>query len=412
MIQTTDVRPVLIIGAGIIGLTLGQFLRKTDTPFVILERDSIDAPRSQGWGLTLHWSLDHFLPNLPPDVREAIFTAQVDQTKWENDSENFLHLDLATLEPKMKVPPSRRLRVQRDRLRKVLTMGIEDKIMWGKKLENVHVTEEGVVAVLEDGSSIEGLVLVGADGSRSRVRQLVSSEPQLYHLPVRMLGMLVNMTEEEAAPLQAIDPLLFQGSLSTTGTFLYVSVFDVSTNSNSTLVGQSQTPKTYTYQLCISHPTSGPDDSLTFLSLIEVVRALSQDFHPTLRSIFHSLPATTPIKLITIADWAPVCWDNRGRITLVGDAAHAMTMFRGDGANQGILDVLELSNGLAKLYSRIQDQSRIHGEEVREVLKEYEEPMMLRARSAVLLSRQACLDAHGCGKLDDQSPVVSARIAT
>jgi len=407
--QTVTTTPTLIIGAGIVGLTLAQFLRQMNVPFVIFERDRVDETRSQGWGLTLHWALDYFLPYLPSDIRDAVFAAQVDQSKWENDNGNFLFIDLATLEPKLKVPSSKRLRVQRDKLRKVLAKGVEENILWGKKLVDICVESDGVTATFEDGTSYQGLVLVGTDGSRSKVRELVSSEPQLYHLRIRMLGVILNMTEQEAEPLQAIDPLLFQGSLPLAGTFLYTSLLDVSTNYPS--LDQPQAPKTYTYQFCISHPTSAHGDHLASIPFHEAVRILSQDFHPTLRSIFHSLPSSIPIKPISIADWSVVSWDGRGRTTLAGDAAHAMTMFRGDGANQGIMDVFELSKGLSKLYRESQGKSRIEADDVRGMMREYEGPMMHRARTAVLLSRQACLDAHGCGKLSDESPVVSARVS-
>jgi len=122
-------------------------------------------------------------------------------------------IDVGTLEPKLKTPPSKRLRVQRDKFRKVLLGGLEEEIMWGKTLVDVRESSDGITAMFEDGSSYEGLILVGVDGSRSMVRQLVAPDPHLNHLPVRILGVLHQMTEDEAQPLLAIDPLMFVGSL-------------------------------------------------------------------------------------------------------------------------------------------------------------------------------------------------------
>jgi 2-polyprenyl-6-methoxyphenol hydroxylase-like FAD-dependent oxidoreductase len=42
--------PVLIVGGGIIGLTLAQALRARSIPFEIYERDSHAAARGPGWG--------------------------------------------------------------------------------------------------------------------------------------------------------------------------------------------------------------------------------------------------------------------------------------------------------------------------------------------------------------------------
>ena len=51
MADLSDTPCVLIIGAGISGLALGQVLRKHEIAFEIFERD--DGSRSQGWALGL-----------------------------------------------------------------------------------------------------------------------------------------------------------------------------------------------------------------------------------------------------------------------------------------------------------------------------------------------------------------------
>lgn len=48
---------VLIIGAGVVGLTLAQGCREAGIPFKIFEKLEASSESSQGWGLTLHWSL-------------------------------------------------------------------------------------------------------------------------------------------------------------------------------------------------------------------------------------------------------------------------------------------------------------------------------------------------------------------
>lgn len=47
---------MLIIGAGIVGLTIAQGCRENAIPFEIFERD-VKGSRAQGWALTLHWCL-------------------------------------------------------------------------------------------------------------------------------------------------------------------------------------------------------------------------------------------------------------------------------------------------------------------------------------------------------------------
>lgn len=45
---------VLIVGAGLGGLTLAQSLRKQGITFEIFERDADRDARSQGWAIALH----------------------------------------------------------------------------------------------------------------------------------------------------------------------------------------------------------------------------------------------------------------------------------------------------------------------------------------------------------------------
>lgn len=45
---------VLIVGAGLGGLTLAQVFRKNGVSFEIFERDEHEVVRAQGWSLTMH----------------------------------------------------------------------------------------------------------------------------------------------------------------------------------------------------------------------------------------------------------------------------------------------------------------------------------------------------------------------
>jgi len=50
--------PILIIGAGVVGLTLAQGCREAGIAFKIFEKLDASSENNQGWGLTLHWSLN------------------------------------------------------------------------------------------------------------------------------------------------------------------------------------------------------------------------------------------------------------------------------------------------------------------------------------------------------------------
>lgn len=76
-------------------------------------------------------------------------------------------------------------------------------------------------------------------------------------------------------------------------------------------------------------------------------------------------------------------------------------MYRGEAAIHGLMDAAKLVEQLILCC---------HGQKIREqAIAEYEEKMRDRTHDAVLLSRQACLDAHDLRNLKDDSPVVSRR---
>lgn len=61
-------KPILIIGAGVVGLTLAQGCREAGIPFRIFEQHEASSERSQGWGLTLHWSLNSLERTIGPQL--------------------------------------------------------------------------------------------------------------------------------------------------------------------------------------------------------------------------------------------------------------------------------------------------------------------------------------------------------
>ena len=76
-----------------------------------------------------------------------------------------------------------------------------------------------------------------------------------------------------------------------------------------------------------------------------------------------------------------------GRATLVGDAAHPMTPYRGEGGNHALQDALNLARAIAK--------SDVHN--LSDHIREYQDEMLARSRIAVKKSREAAEDDDGSG---------------
>lgn len=120
---------VLIIGAGITGLLLAQSLRKEGTAFSIYERDPTPTHRGAGWGLALHWALDTFLSLVPQELRDRLPETYVDPiTAANDDNGRFPFFDLSTGKERYENLSPKRVRLSREKLRRLLMHGVEIEV--------------------------------------------------------------------------------------------------------------------------------------------------------------------------------------------------------------------------------------------------------------------------------------------
>ncbi|KAI0381231.1 FAD/NAD(P)-binding domain-containing protein [Hypomontagnella monticulosa] len=396
--MSSEPRPmrVLIAGGGIVGLTIAQGCRENNIPYMVFERDT-EGSRSQGWALTLHWCLNALDRTIGPGIAARIPSTVVDRT-LKHDAGNFLFLNCETAEIRYKIPPAKkRYRVHRKKLKDALSEDIN--IQEGKKLVSVEEIEGGVRAHFEDGTFADGTILIGADGNHSNVRKhLLPNDHALTPVPVSLIGVIRRLTPDQAAPVRALDPLLFQGLHPKTGNFLWYSIHDCFEEPD----GQYS----FDAQVIVSWVVKDPvADAIpeTHKERIQMMKNRASSYAEPLRSIVMDIPDdlnyTTAFSL---GDYPCREWDNRGgRITLAGDSAHAMTMYRGEGANHGILDAALLIDQLKKVHSGETSQ--------KEALDLYEAEMRPRTYEAVLKSREAALVAHDWDAITEESPVIGAR---
>ena len=377
---------------------------QANIPFKIFERDEHVSSRGQGWAITIHWALPYLREMLSTETLDLIDeSCQVDPEVGRHDTGNFLFINLETMEPKFRIPPNERRRVNREKLRKVLLEGVKEHVHWSKHLFDIREdSTDSVTAIFADGSEVVGSFIVGVEGNNSRVRRLLCPETyKTTQLPVRFLGSAVDMTPSEVAPLRALDPILFQGCHPVTGTFLWVSMLETPAGN-----GTKGADERYRVQINLSWPVRGPDDELkpSDAERMAEMKKRAQCFAAPLREAVESMPDDAPVLEIVLADWPCLQWPTNSRVTLAGDAAHAMTMYRGEAANHGFLDAYYLSKSLRAIQEGDVSQKC--------AIEQYELEMRARTSRAVLLSREACLDAHDWNGLNENSAVLKRRQIT
>jgi 2-polyprenyl-6-methoxyphenol hydroxylase-like FAD-dependent oxidoreductase len=170
--------PVLINGAGISGLAFAQGLLKAGIPFRIFERDPALNVRSQGYRVRLNTNgIDALNQVLPPHL-----SSQLKASCAHNTSHLPLHFNAITGEKfnlgfnSVKQPPQagggeESLNADRSVVRSVLMKGLEEFVEFGKEFLKYEITPRGITVHFTDRSKVDGILLVGADGTKSRVRK-------------------------------------------------------------------------------------------------------------------------------------------------------------------------------------------------------------------------------------------------
>ncbi|ETW74978.1 hypothetical protein HETIRDRAFT_332279 [Heterobasidion irregulare TC 32-1] len=374
---------VLVVGSGLVGLTIAQGLKRRGIPCTVFERDAGQHGRLQGWSITIHWGLSALEQVLPRELFDELISVAAATDAWadaapahlDRSTGNFLVIDGRDLTVEHRLPPSkRRIRADRAKVRNVLLAGLD--IQYDKRLSHFErVPAGGVRAFFEDGTSEEGTVLVGADGNNSTVRRgLVAGEKaRSKPIPVVAYGVVQRYTAEQIAPLRALDAHLFNCINPDT----VRSTFFLPDHHSHTRF--RRLPQVSALSKDVTHVAP---------QRIADMKARAEGFAEPLYSLINNIDDTVECTRVSPADWMPIPWDNlSGRVTLAGDATGPMTMYRGDGVNHGIVDAASFVSQLKRFVDgKVGLQAAIG---------EYEDEVRARREVAIPLSRRAALDAHG-----------------
>lgn len=190
---------VLIVGAGLSGLTLAQVLRKNGVSYEIFERDKSAEARAQGWAIALHGPvLTDLQEHMPDDIGPIECTNHLTPLHHLPAQFVFYHAK----KPDMRIgveddDKGKIVRANRQRLRDWLRTHIP--VQYDRRAVEV-VEDEKVTIHFENGTSARGDILVGAEGSRSAIRKhLLRGQDVMKPLPIGSLVGEVELTGDDFA---------------------------------------------------------------------------------------------------------------------------------------------------------------------------------------------------------------------
>jgi 2-polyprenyl-6-methoxyphenol hydroxylase-like FAD-dependent oxidoreductase len=183
---------VLISGAGIAGLSLALRLRQHGLEPVVIER----SPQLRAGGYMLGLSDPGYEAAERLAVAERLRAAQYIPERLlyvKSDGSKQFALQGRALEI---LVGERQLNMMRGDIERILYEELRDtvEIRFGRSLDTIRQSDGRVEATLDDGSPIEGELLVGADGLHSKVREIsFGPEEQFVHfLGARVAAFLLD----------------------------------------------------------------------------------------------------------------------------------------------------------------------------------------------------------------------------
>ena len=231
----------------------------------------------------------------------------------------------------------------------------EIRLHTGKELVSFEERAAGVVARFADGSEHQGRALVGADGLRSRVREIVIGDG-----PPRPAG---HVTYRGVLPFDQVkDQSHFDDMVIWIGPNLHFVQYRLR---GGTVMNNVATVASRRFESGERESYGGPDE------LMEV-------FSRTTPHVQEMLTYVGKDKNWVLHDREPHSGWTRGRVTLLGDAAHPTLQYLAQGACMAIEDAVVLSGKLAAAGA---------GGDVHAALLAYEKERYLRGARVTVTSR-------------------------
>ncbi len=235
----------------------------------------------------------------------------------------------------------------------------ESRIQFGKRLASLEQQDDRVTVIFTDGSQATADLVIAADGTHSVARDYVlgTQPPRRYAGYVNWNGLVT--IDESIAPANQWTTFVGEGKR--------VSLMPVSGNR-------------FYFFFDVPLPQGLPEDRQT---LKNDLRGYFAGWCPEVQKLIDTLDPDTTNR-VEIHDIEPFDTFVKGRVALLGDAAHSTTPDIGQGGCAALEDAIVLSSILS-----------CHSLGIEDALHRYQQRRTLRTRDLILKARKRCDVTHG-----------------
>ncbi|GGH63189.1 2-polyprenyl-6-methoxyphenol hydroxylase-like FAD-dependent oxidoreductase [Filimonas zeae] len=367
---------VAIVGGGPGGLVLAKLLQLQGVRVKVYERDAHAGVRQQGATLDLHEEsgLKALAASGLTSEFYRLYRPGAEKVRV-TDENGVIHYDEHT-HARPDTASHHRPEIDRGPLRDLLIQSLSPgTIVWNSQFIAMQPQQQGWLLRFKNGTEAHADLVIGADGANSRIRPYVTDIAPLYS-GITVVEGNVYHGEKNAPHLHA---LLKGGKLFALG---HGKTLILSSKGDGSISFYTGTREAEDWANTCGINFSNQQQ------VLEWFRQRFSDWSDSWQELFASNEAyfiPRPMYHYPLQQ----SWTSRPAVTLLGDAAHRMPPYAGEGVNMAMLDALELSQSLAD--ARFTD--------IAAAIAHYEKHMLERASEVTRITLESTEMLHSASGL-------------
>lgn len=328
-------KKIAIVGGGPGGLTLARLLQIKGANVKIYERDLSKDARVQGSPLDLHEDSGLSAINKAGLLEQfkSNYLVGADRMLIMNERAEIFFSDHGNKPEEAFGNEHFRPEIDRGVLRKILLESLQPgTVVWNSHFISMETQNEGWLLHFKNSSSEYADIVIAADGANSKIRPYITEIKPFYSGITMLEGCIYDA--EKTAPW--INAMLRGGKIMAFG------------NEKDVLMGQKANGEIGFYASFKADEKWASENGLDYFDKSQILDWFRNEY-PEWSSVWHELfeNAVTPFIPRPIY-CMPLnqTWKTVPNLTMLGDAAHVMPPFAGEGVNMAMFDALELSEVL------------------------------------------------------------------